>query len=69
MAIEIVERAAEQVGGLAELARRLGIKHTAFYRWKSVPPRRVLQIEKLTGIPREEMRPDLYPPNEKRKRK
>ncbi len=58
---KIVHQAAEKIGGLSELARRLGIKHTAFYRWSEVPPLRVLEIEKITGVSRHELRPDLYP--------
>lgn len=60
-AIPIVQQAAEKAGGLSELARKLGIKHNAFYRWHQVPASRVLQIEKITGISRHDMRPDIYP--------
>lgn len=61
MPLAIVQRAADKAGGLAVLARALGIRHTAFYRWKTVPADRVLKIEEVTGIPRYEIRPDLYP--------
>jgi DNA-binding transcriptional regulator YdaS (Cro superfamily) len=57
----IVLEAAMRIGGLSELARKLGIRHTAFYRWAEVPAKRVLKIEKITGISRHELRPDLYP--------
>ena len=57
----IVLKAAERIGGLSELARKLGIKHTAFYRWAEVPAKRVLKIEKFTGVSRHDLRPDLYP--------
>jgi len=60
----IVHEAALRIGGLSELARRLGIKHTAFYRWTLVPPTRVLKIEKITGVSRHDLRPDLYPREE-----
>jgi DNA-binding transcriptional regulator YdaS (Cro superfamily) len=63
--LSIVQRAADRAGGLAELARRLGITHNAFYRWHQVPAGRVLPIERITGIPRHEMRPDLYPREDK----
>lgn len=59
--IEIVERAAEKVGGLTKLASGLGIKHQAFYSWATVPAERVIPIERLTGISRHDIRPDLYP--------
>ncbi|MXN46086.1 hypothetical protein GR138_12885 [Shinella kummerowiae] len=58
--IEIVERAAEKAGGVVTLARELGIKHTALYSWNRVPAERVLDIERLTGISRHELRPDVF---------
>ena len=60
----IVHQAADRVGGLSALARLLNIKHTAFYRWGQVPPVRVLQIERATGVSRHDLRPDLYPREE-----
>lgn len=62
--ISIVQKAAARVGSLSELARRLGIKHPALYKWREVPPKRVLALEKISGIPRHEIRPDLYPEKE-----
>lgn len=61
---QIVYEAAAVVGGLSALARKLGINHSAFYRWREVPPNRVLDIERATGISRHDMRPDLYPRGE-----
>lgn len=58
--IEIVAKAAEKAGGVVALARELGIKHTAMYSWKRVPAERVLEIERVSGISRHELRPDLY---------
>lgn len=57
--IEIVELAAEKSGGLVALASALGIRHQALYGWKRVPAERVLDIERITGISRHELRPDL----------
>lgn len=57
--IKIVEDAAEKSGGLVALATALGIKHQALYNWKRVPAERVLDMERITGIPREQIRPDL----------
>jgi len=67
--IEIVAEAAAKVGGIAELARLMGVKHPTFYRWKKVPPQRVMQLENVTGISRHRLRPDLYPANRELKRK
>lgn len=58
--IDIVERGAEVVGGLMELAKLLGLKHNSFYSWSKVPPGRVLKFEEVTGISRYEIRPDIY---------
>lgn len=60
MLIEIVKQGAEIVGGLGKLAAGLGVKHPTFYSWKRVPPERVLDFERITGISRHLLRPDLY---------
>ena len=46
------------------VARELGITHGAVSQWRECPPLRVLDVEKITGIPRHELRPDLYPPQD-----
>ncbi len=58
-------RAIELGGGLKPLAAKLGIAYQAVQRWRRIdriPPERVLVIEALTGVPRHELRPDIYPP-------
>lgn len=60
--IKIVSQAAEKAGGVVALARELGIKHTAMYSWTRVPAERVLDIERVTGISRHELRPDIFGP-------
>jgi DNA-binding transcriptional regulator YdaS (Cro superfamily) len=52
--------AIETVGGVRELARLLGITHQAIQQWDRVPAERMLEIERVTGICRERLRPDLY---------
>lgn len=48
-------------GRVAQLARGLGITHAAVRQWEGhCPAERVVQVESLTGIPREALRPDLY---------
>lgn len=59
---EALERAIKAVGGLAGLATPLGISAQAISQWEEVPPLRVLAVERASGIPRHELRPDLYPP-------
>ena len=55
-----VKRAAKACGGYASLARRLGITPQAISQWTEIPLDRILQVEKVTGIKREKLRPELY---------
>lgn len=59
---EALERAKRAAGNGASLARALGITAQALSQWDEVPPLRVLDVERFTGVPRHELRPDLYPP-------
>lgn len=56
-----LERAIKAVGSLAGLADPLGISIQAVSQWDEVPPLRVLAVERVSGVPRHELRPDLYP--------
>lgn len=49
---------------LRPLAVDLGISYQAIHKWRRVPAGRVLQIERLRGIDRSRLRPDLYPSEE-----
>ena len=53
-----------QRGLRSQIARALKITPGAVRQWREVPPSRVLNVEALTGIPRHELRPDLYPRDE-----
>ena len=55
-------RAIKAVGGPAKLAASLDISIQAVSQWDEVPPLRVLAVERISGVPRHELRPDLYPP-------
>lgn len=55
--------------GLRELARRLGLSPNSIIKWKRVPDHRLLEVERVTGIPRESLRPDLYRKPVQRKRR
>jgi len=63
-----LQEAARRAGGVRALARMLGINHQSIIRWLRTPAVRVLEIERLTGVPRYQLRPDLYPPVDYRKR-
>ena len=58
---EALKRAIANAGGLAGLAGPLGISEQAVSQWDEVPPLRVLAVERVSGVPRSELRPDLYP--------
>lgn len=58
--IDLVQKGAEIAGGLGKLAAGLGISHQAFYSWKKVPAERVLDFERITGISRHDLRPDVF---------
>lgn len=51
-------------GKIAALAEELGISRAAVSQWPRVPPDRVLEVERITGVPKEELRPDIYPPSQ-----
>jgi DNA-binding transcriptional regulator YdaS (Cro superfamily) len=57
---EGLRKAIEVAGSLRRLAMLLGITPAALLEWWRVPAHRILQVEAVTGIPREQLRPDLY---------
>lgn len=44
----------------AKVARGLGLSRGAVAMWRLVPAERVVAVEAITGIPRDQLRPDLY---------
>ncbi len=56
-----ISKAAKAVGTIAALARKIGITRSAICQWDRIPAERVIEIERATGVPRQELRPDLYP--------
>ncbi len=63
--MEAIRQAADQVGGVTEMAKKLGVSTQAVYQWirgeRQVPAERCPQIERLTagGIRCEQIRPDV----------
>lgn len=48
---------------LDALGQRFGVNKTTVRWWerRRVPAERVLEVERVTGVSRHELRPDLYP--------
>jgi DNA-binding transcriptional regulator YdaS (Cro superfamily) len=57
---EGLKAAIKAAGGMRALARLLGLSHTAIQKRERVPAEHVVEIEAVTGIARERLRPDLY---------
>ncbi|MCC8952884.1 molecular chaperone TorD family protein [Bradyrhizobium sp. Pear77] len=56
-----LDRAIDAAGGVAQLARKIRISQPSVSNWSKVPAQRVIAVEAATGVPRAELRPDLYP--------
>jgi DNA-binding transcriptional regulator YdaS (Cro superfamily) len=52
--------AVEAAGTRYRLAKLLGIWPSSVLRWRDIPAERVIEVERVTGIGRERLRPDLY---------
>lgn len=55
-----LDRAIDAAGGVAELARKIGISQPSVSSWSKVPAQRVIAVETATGVSRNHLRPDLY---------
>jgi len=64
---QIVEMVVSKAGGMRPLGRALNINYQAIQQWHRIPADRLVAIEEAIGIPREQMRPDLYRPSRKRR--
>ena len=62
-----LERAIKQAGSQGALALAIGVSQQAISYWftkngKTIPAEMVVAVEKATGIPRHELRPDVFRP-------
>ena len=57
---EPLRRAIQAAGTSQKLAEKLEIKPQAVSQWSRVPLRRVFDVERVTGIPHAELRPDFF---------
>jgi TorA maturation chaperone TorD/DNA-binding transcriptional regulator YdaS (Cro superfamily) len=58
-----LEQAIRAAGGVASLARAIGIAQPSVSAWSRIPAERVLAVEALTRVRRFILRPDLYGPS------
>jgi DNA-binding transcriptional regulator YdaS (Cro superfamily) len=61
--MNVISIAAAHVGSRKELAERMGVTPGAVSQWdkrQRIPGNRVLELEKITGISRHLMRPDIF---------
>jgi DNA-binding transcriptional regulator YdaS (Cro superfamily) len=62
-----VSEVIQLAGGVAKLADSVKVHHTSVIGWRNanrIPGGRVIDVERVTGIRREVLRPDLYPPSD-----
>ncbi|HGM5918304.1 TPA: transcriptional regulator [Stenotrophomonas maltophilia] len=63
----ILEAVEKTEGGQAALARRLGVSPQQLNQWvkaaRPVPPKHALSIERVTGVSRHALRPDVFGPS------
>lgn len=57
-----IRRAIEKAGSVKALAELLGLKPQGISQWRRIPAERAARISAITGIPRHELRPDLWEP-------
>lgn len=57
-----IREAADRIGGIVALAKALGITKGAVSQWERVPAEHVLLVERLTGVSRHDLRPDVFGP-------
>ena len=55
-----LEQAIKAAGGVASLARAIGIAQPSVSAWSRIPAERVLAVESATRVDRFILRPDLY---------
>ena len=55
-----LEQAIKAAGGVASLARGIGIAQPSVSAWSRIPAERVLAVEALTRVRRSILRPDIY---------
>mgnify|MGYP003641527825 FL=1 len=47
-------------GGVAYVAKQLGLSRQSIYQWTEVPADHLVDLERITGVDRSFIRPDLF---------
>ena len=55
-----LKAAIKAAGTKAALARALGITPQSIERWERIPRDRIVEIERVLGVPRATLAPELY---------
>jgi len=55
-----VRAAIDAAGSGHKLAKLLKISPQSVFQWRLIPAERIIEVERVTGVPRERLRPDLY---------
>lgn len=55
-----LQLAVTAAGSKYKLAQKLKITVAAVAKWKEVPVARLLEVERVTGVDRTKLRPDLF---------
>jgi len=60
--LQALEKAVRHFGSMSALADQLRISRQALVKWSvnGIPLHHVMLIERLTGVPRQHLRPDRY---------
>ena len=55
-----IDEIKRRAGSGYRLAAELGLSHQAIYNWRRVPVHHVRRVAELTGLSREQIRPDIF---------
>jgi DNA-binding transcriptional regulator YdaS (Cro superfamily) len=62
MTPRITQDAIEKAGGARVVSRHIGLTRQAVSKWQIIPARHVLLVERLSGVSRYDLRPDVFGP-------